>query len=156
MSEQRFFSRTFSFELGPLKSIAKDSTIRLPFGAGRTSPINSRDVPEATASILASPASHIGKVYGLTGTAHAAEYSCSLGRIITYVDVPLEQWRGQELRSRNLPEHVFDDLLTMDPPCRQNAMIVSHTMTRRSQEGPRRAPKTMLRVTPSCSSHDAK
>jgi hypothetical protein len=113
-------------------------------------------VPEAVASILASPASHIGKVYELTGTAHAAEYSCALGRIITYVDVPLEQWRVQELRRRNLTEHVFWYILTMDPPCRQNAMIVSHTMPRRSQEGPRQTPKTMLRVTPSCSSHDAK
>jgi NAD(P)H dehydrogenase (quinone) len=46
-------------------------------------------------------------------TAHAAEYSCALGRIITYVDVPLEQWRDQELRSRNLPDQVFEHLLTM-------------------------------------------
>jgi NAD(P)H dehydrogenase (quinone) len=49
------------------ESIAKDSTIRLPFGAGRTSPIDTRDVAEAIATILASPASHIGKVYELTG-----------------------------------------------------------------------------------------
>ena len=43
----------------------------------------------------------------------AAEYSAALGRTVTYVDVPLEQWRDQELRSRNLPEHVFGHLLTM-------------------------------------------
>jgi hypothetical protein len=29
------------------------------------------------------------------------------------VDVPLEQWRDQELRSRKLPDHVFEHLLTM-------------------------------------------
>ena len=43
----------------------------------------------------------------------AAEYSAALGRTITYVDVPLEQWRDQELRRRNLPDHVFEHLLTM-------------------------------------------
>ena len=43
----------------------------------------------------------------------AAEYSDALGRTITYVDVPLEQWRDQELRRRNLPDHVFEHLLTM-------------------------------------------
>jgi NAD(P)H dehydrogenase (quinone) len=113
------FLQNFFFSAWAAESIAKDSTIRLPFGAGRTSPIDTRDVAEAIAAILASPASHIGKVYELTGprsqdvTAHAAEYSCALGRIITYVDLPLEQWRDQELRSRNLPDHVFEHLLTM-------------------------------------------
>jgi predicted HAD superfamily phosphohydrolase len=43
----------------------------------------------------------------------AAEYSEALRRTISYVDVPLEQWRDQELRSRNLPDHVFEHLLTM-------------------------------------------
>jgi uncharacterized protein YbjT (DUF2867 family) len=100
-------------------SMAKDSTIRLPFGGGRTSPIDARDVAEVIAIVLASPTGHIGRVYELTGPrsqdmrAVAAEYSAALGRPITYVDVPLEQWRDQELRSRNLPNHVFEHLLTM-------------------------------------------
>jgi uncharacterized protein YbjT (DUF2867 family) len=101
------------------ESIARDSTIRLPFGKGRTSPVDARDVAEVIATILANPTAHIGKVYELTGTrsqdmhAMAAEYSTALGRTITYVDVPLEQWRDQELRGRNLPDHVIEHLLTM-------------------------------------------
>jgi NAD(P)H dehydrogenase (quinone) len=101
------------------ESIARDATIRLPFGAGRTSPIDARDVAEVIAIILASPTAYIGKVYELTGPrsqdlrAMAAEYSEALGRTITYIDIPLEQWRDQELRSRNLPEHVFEHLMTM-------------------------------------------
>jgi NAD(P)H dehydrogenase (quinone) len=101
------------------ESIASDNTIRLPFGNGRTSPIDTQDVAEVIAIILADPASHIGKVYELTGPrsqdmrAMAAEYSDALGRTITYVDVPLEQWRDQELRGRNLPDHLFGHLLTM-------------------------------------------
>jgi NAD(P)H dehydrogenase (quinone) len=101
------------------QSIARDDTIRLPFGGGRTSPVAAQDVAEAIATILANPAAHIGKVYELTGpksqdmTGVAAEYSAALGRKITYVDVPLEQWRDRELRNLNLPEHVFEHILTM-------------------------------------------
>ncbi len=113
------FLQNFFFSAWAAESIAKVATIRLPFGIGRTSPVDSRDVAEVIAVILASPAGHIGKVYELTGprsrdmAAHAAEYSEALGRTITYVDVPLAQWRGQELRGRNLPDHVFEHLLTM-------------------------------------------
>jgi len=71
------------------------------------------------ATILASPTVHIGKVYELTGPksqdmhAVAAEYSSALHRTISYVDLPFEQWRDQELAKRNLPEHVVHHLLTM-------------------------------------------
>jgi uncharacterized protein YbjT (DUF2867 family) len=107
------------FSAWAAESIARDSTIRLPFGAGRTSPIDARDVAEVIATVLACPAGHIGKVYELTGprsqdmAAHAAEYSEALGRTISYVDVPLEQWRDQELSSRNLNTHVYEHLLIM-------------------------------------------
>ena len=113
------FLQNFFFLAWAAESIAKDATIRLPFGAGRTSPVDVRDVAEVVAAVLASPTAHIGKVYELTGPrsqdmhALAAEYSDALGRTITYVDVPLEQWRDQELRSRNLPDHVVNHLLTM-------------------------------------------
>src|SRR5215470_8601549 len=49
------------------ESIARDGTIRLPFGFGRTSPVDARDVADVVAAILASPAAHVGKVYQLTG-----------------------------------------------------------------------------------------
>jgi NAD(P)H dehydrogenase (quinone) len=113
------FLQNFFFSAWAAESIAKDSTIRLPFGAGRTSPVDARDVAEVIAAVLASPTAHIGKVYELTGPRSQdmhgveAEYSDALGRTITYVDVPLEQWRDHELRGRNLPDHVFEHLLTM-------------------------------------------
>ena len=78
-----------------------------------------RDVAEVIATILAQPTAHVGHVYELTGPqsqdlhAMAVEYADALGRPITYVDVPLEQWRDQELRRRQLPDHVFEHLLTM-------------------------------------------
>src|SRR5215813_2032407 len=49
------------------ESIARDATIRLPFGKGRTSPVDAQDVAEVIAAILANPTAHIGKVYELTG-----------------------------------------------------------------------------------------
>ena len=99
------FLENFFFLNWAAESIARDATIRLPFEAGRTSPVAVSDVAAVIATILANPAAHIGKVYELTGPrsqdmhAVAAEYSSALRRTITYVDVPLEQWRDQELRS---------------------------------------------------------
>jgi NAD(P)H dehydrogenase (quinone) len=101
------------------ESIARDGTIRLPFGSGRTSPVDTLDVAEVVAAILASPAKHVGKVYELTGPKSqdvhgiAAEYAEALGRPVTYVDVPLERWRDEELRKFGLPEHLLGHLLTM-------------------------------------------
>ena len=107
------------FSAWAAESIARDGTIRLPFGTGRTSPVDARDVAEAIASILANPTGHVGKVYELTGPrsedmhALAAEYSQAIGRPITYLDLPLGQWRDQELRSRDLPEHLYEHFLAM-------------------------------------------
>jgi uncharacterized protein YbjT (DUF2867 family) len=76
-------------------------------------------VAEATAAILASPTAHIGQTYELTGPRSqdmrgvAAEYADALGRPITYVDVPFDQWRDQELGKRGLSEHLFEHFLTM-------------------------------------------
>jgi uncharacterized protein YbjT (DUF2867 family) len=100
-------------------SIAKSDTIRLPFGSGRTSPIAAHDVAEVIVAVLVDPTSHIGKTYELTGprsqdmTAMATEYSAALGRPVTYVDVPLQQWVDQELNVLGLPEHLCEHLATM-------------------------------------------
>ena len=113
------FLQHFFFSRWAAESIARDNTIRLPFGAARTSPIDSRDVAEVVAAVLEQPAAHVGKVIELTGPnsedmrAVAAEYSEALGRTIRYIDVPFDAWRDQELRSRGLPAHVFGHMLTM-------------------------------------------
>src|SRR5262245_61527517 len=112
------FLQNFFFLAWAAESIARDGTIQLRFGAGRPSPVDARDVAEVAAAILAHPTAHIGKVYELTGSrsqdmhALAAEYSDAIGRAITYVDVPFEAWLDQELRRRQLPDHVAEHLLT--------------------------------------------
>jgi NAD(P)H dehydrogenase (quinone) len=107
------------FSVWAAESIARDGTLRLPFGSGRTSPVAAHDVAEVAATVLANPAAHIGRVHELTGPrsqdmrAFAQELSDALGRSVTYVDVPFEAWRDQELRGRNLPRHLFEHLATM-------------------------------------------
>jgi NAD(P)H dehydrogenase (quinone) len=100
------------------ESIARDATMRLPFGSGRTSPVDARDVAEVIAAILVNPGPHIGAVHELTGphsqdmNGVAAEYADALGRPVRYADVPFDQWR-EELRRRNLPAHLYEHILTM-------------------------------------------
>lgn len=107
-----------SFLLLTAESIRRGSTIRLPFGEGRTSPVDVNDVADVIAAVLANPTRHIGHVYELTGpksqTLHelAAEYSLALDRPVHYIDVPYDQWR-QELRGLGFPDHVFEHLTTV-------------------------------------------
>ena len=80
------FLQHFFFSQWAAESIAKDGTIRLPFGAAKTSPIDTRDVAEVIAAVLEHPEPHVGRVIELTGPrsedmrAVAAEYSEALDR----------------------------------------------------------------------------
>ncbi|MEV7781089.1 NAD(P)H-binding protein [Kitasatospora sp. NPDC088351] len=106
--------RVFAYE-----SMARDGTIRLPFGSGRTSPVAAADVAEVIATVLADPAAHVGRRYELTGpvsrdlTELAAEFSAVLGRPVRYLDPPYDRWVDRELRPLGLPGHVFEHLATM-------------------------------------------
>jgi uncharacterized protein YbjT (DUF2867 family) len=92
--------------------------IELPFGPGKTSPVAAADVARVVAAVLADPRPHLGRLYELTGPRSqdmhgvAREYSDALGREITYVDVPLEDW-ARALKREGLPEHLTLHLLTM-------------------------------------------
>jgi NAD(P)H dehydrogenase (quinone) len=94
-------------------SIAKDGTIRLPFGSARTSPVAVRDVAQVIATVLENPSRHIGKVYELTGPesidmiSMAGEYSAALGRPVKYVDMPFDEWHENVLSKSGFPEHVM-------------------------------------------------
>jgi NAD(P)H dehydrogenase (quinone) len=61
------FLENFFFLDWAAESIARDGTIRLPFGAGRTSPVAVQDVAAVIAVILTNPAASVGKVYELRG-----------------------------------------------------------------------------------------
>ncbi|MGW7045541.1 NmrA family NAD(P)-binding protein [Streptomyces avermitilis] len=106
------------FRVG-FSSIAKDGTIRLPLGQAKTSPVAAGDVAAVVEEILADPIAHIGRTYELTGprsediTAMAAEVSSTLGRPVSYTNVPLQEWIDDDLRPLGLPDHVFQHISTM-------------------------------------------
>ncbi|MGR6974809.1 NmrA family NAD(P)-binding protein [Streptomyces cynarae] len=108
------------------RSIRKNGTIELPFGSGRTSPVAVRDVARVVSRVLREPARHIGQVYELTGPRTvdmhemAEEYSRALGRPVSYVDVPLEQWRTDVLAKVGLPPHTEQHIATMARLHREN------------------------------------
>jgi uncharacterized protein YbjT (DUF2867 family) len=99
-------------------SVREKGRIELPFGRGKTSPVSSADVARVVAKVLADPGPHLGQVYELTGPRSqdmdgvAGEYSESLNREVTYLDIPAEDWeRG--LKAAGLPEHLTHHLVTM-------------------------------------------
>lgn len=103
----------------PARTIPARGTIELPFGSGRTSPVAADDVAQVIATVLREPAPHVGHVYELTGprtldmTEMAEVFARALGRPVSYVDVPLEQWREETLSTIGLPSHVEQHI----PPC---------------------------------------
>src|SRR5439155_5511947 len=100
------------------QSVRDRSRIELPFGRGKTNPVAAADVARVVAAILAEPASHIGRVYELTGPRSqdmhgvAREFSDALNREVTYFDAPAEDWE-RELKRLGLPEHLARHVVTM-------------------------------------------
>jgi uncharacterized protein YbjT (DUF2867 family) len=107
------------FGMLAVASIQRNGTIRLPFGHGRTSPVAARDVADVVTRVLIDPSPHVGRIYELTGaasrdmTAIAAEFSNALGRSVTYVDVPYEDWLAEELQVLGLSPHLLNHIATM-------------------------------------------
>lgn len=81
--------------LGSAGTIASDDAMYWPWGEGRASMIDIRDIVDVAVEVLTSDG-HEGNTYTLSGPASismadaAAALSKVLGRPITYVDVPLE------------------------------------------------------------------
>ncbi len=92
----------------------------------RTSPVAVDDVARVVATVLRDPAPHVGHVYELTGprtvdmTEMAEEFSRALGRPVSYVDVPLGQWRTEVLAEAGLPLHTEQHIATMARLHREN------------------------------------
>ncbi|WP_198541852.1 Rossmann-fold NAD(P)-binding domain-containing protein [Parafrankia colletiae] len=108
------------------RSITADATIRLPFGRGRTSPVAAADVARVAAELLAEPGNHRDHVYELTGPRSqdmdgvAEEFSRALGRRVTYVDVPPDEWAHLVETQTDLAPFTRDHIVTMARLHRQN------------------------------------
>ncbi|MFF1688441.1 MULTISPECIES: NAD(P)H-binding protein [unclassified Streptomyces] len=114
------------FGMLAVASIQRDNTIRLPFGTARTSPVATRDVADVVTRLLLDPSPPVGRVYELTGAASrdmttiAAEFSDALGRTVTYLDVPYDEWVEHDLKPLGLTPHVFAHISTMARLHREN------------------------------------
>lgn len=99
-------------------SIRETGQLSLPFGTGRTSPLASHDVAEVVTTVLCAPREHLGAVYELTGPATldidelAAQYAQALGRPVSAVRPPYEEWQ-ETLGQVGLPPHVQQHIATM-------------------------------------------
>jgi uncharacterized protein YbjT (DUF2867 family) len=82
------------------QTVASEGTIYLALGEGRLGLVDTRDISEVAAKVLANPAPHAGKTYTLTGPASvnmsqvAVAFSEALGKPIKYVPIPLEAARA--------------------------------------------------------------
>ena len=100
------------------ESIARDGTIRLPFGGGRTSPVDTRDVAEVIATILEDPGrpcrqglrvdraalgGHEGRRGGVLRGPRPDHHVCRRAVRSVAAGAP----------ARGLPEHLLGHLLTM-------------------------------------------
>lgn len=100
-------------------AIKPEGKIYLPFGQAKVSWIDTRDIGEVAAAILAGDASaHAGKAYDLTGPAAlgvdevAAAIGRAIGKEVTYVDVPEEAVR-QGMLSYGMPEWMVNAMMEL-------------------------------------------
>jgi uncharacterized protein YbjT (DUF2867 family) len=114
------------FTTAAARSIADSGTIRLPFGTGRTSPIAVNDVARVVATIVTDPGPYLSRALELTGPRSqdmngvAGEYARALGRPVSYVDIPPEDWAKRVLAPAGLGPYVDEHLLTMARLHREN------------------------------------
>ncbi len=94
-----------------------DPSFRLASGNGRTSFIDTRDIADVAALVLASPPEHRGKAYTLTGPQAigyhevASRLSASLARPICYEPIGLLRYRRELLAAGSPPDYVRVQLL---------------------------------------------
>ena len=97
-------------------SIAAEGKIYLPFGAEKHAPVTAEDIARVVVGILEDPAQHVGKRYVVTGpqnltiTEMAEVLTQELGRVIEYVDLPVDHWRGALIEQVSFPAFLADHL----------------------------------------------
>ncbi len=82
----------------------------LPFGEGSHAPVTAEDIARVVAGILDDPEPHAGQCYVITGPknmkpAEMAEVLAEvLGKPVTYVNLPIEEWRTILVEKVGFPE----------------------------------------------------
>ncbi|MCZ6858860.1 MAG: NmrA family NAD(P)-binding protein [Alphaproteobacteria bacterium] len=98
------------------KSIPEEGKIYLPFGTGKHAPVAAADIAAVVCGILDDPEPHVGQRYVVTGpkdmnvTEMADVLSDELASPVTYVDLPVEQWRTALVERAGMPEFLATHL----------------------------------------------
>jgi uncharacterized protein YbjT (DUF2867 family) len=93
----------------------RQGILRLPAGKGRHSPIAADDQGRAVAALLKHPKQHIGKTIPLSGPVEmdheqmATELSEALGRKITFLDLPIDEYCAS-IATMGVPPYVVQHL----------------------------------------------
>jgi NAD(P)H dehydrogenase (quinone) len=93
----------------------RQGILRVPAGKGRHSPIAADDQGRAVAALLKNPKDHIGRTIPLSGPVEmdheqmAAELSDALGRKITFLDLPIDEYCAS-IATMGVPPYVVQHL----------------------------------------------
>ncbi|MDJ1158545.1 NmrA family NAD(P)-binding protein [Chelatococcus sp. SYSU_G07232] len=124
-------------------TIAEEDCIRLPFGHGHTkmAMVSARDVAAVAAAVLTDPAPHLSRTILVTGPEAlsirdvAERFGRSLGREVTYEDMPLESWREALMQSEGPNMRLVTHLLVLAKALQQGISFGQTTDAVRSIAG---------------------
>jgi len=98
------------------KSIASEGKMYLPFGEGKHAPVSAEDIARVVVGILEDPKPHVGQRYIITGLKNmnmveiAKVLSKQLGKVVEYVDLPLDNWRQVLVEKAGFSDFLADHL----------------------------------------------
>lgn len=123
------------FVLNTRHTIANENKIIRPYGSASHSPITSTDIGRVAAAVLADPTAHIGKSYVLTGLDRlsfkeiASIFSEMLGRPITYVDVPADEFKA-DMERRQFAPSLLEHHMQSSKDYRESHFDATNTLVR--------------------------
>ena len=97
-------------------AIASEGKIYLPYGSRSHAPIAANDIARSVVALLLDPEPHAGERVILTGPDNLSIAEMAnvigqvMGRPVTYVDLPAEQWREILIQQVGMPEFLADHL----------------------------------------------
>ena len=97
-------------------TIAAEGRLYLPYGAGTHAPVAAVDIARVVSAILDAPAAHVGQRHVVTGPRDmgvremAEILTAELGKPVTYVDLPVAQWRDILVTKAGMPPFLADHL----------------------------------------------
>ena len=97
-------------------TIAAEGRLYLPYGAAKHAPVAADDIARVVSGVLADPAPYVGERLVVTGPKSvsvqemAAAIGREIGKPVTYVDLPIDQWEQLLVERVGVPEYLAKHL----------------------------------------------